>query len=366
MTGTAILSVEGDPHARGVAQGHAFSAEIGEHRQALLASFARAGIGDPESHVRDMLFTTRFVDAIEEHAPHLMREVEGIAEGSALSRDQVYALQLLDEEWAYRGRVHTPRPIQKCSSFAIHDRSERVSWIGQNMDLGSYTDGFQRIVRHSPDADRPGAMILTTAGVLALLGVNDRGVGVCVNSLPQLPSAPHGIPVAFMIRRLLEAGSAAEAADWCRFLPHATNQHYLIADPDGIVSLECSSAGVVEYRPPTPDRVLHTNHPLAGDGQERYPTDEVNSVARLRSLEQRLTEDAATLDRLQAALSAFDDPANPVCRLANGDGVISFTTGSMISRLAADDPTIESVVSLGPPSERGYSAVQLERARPTA
>ena len=361
MTGVGPLDVVGDARARGLAQGRAGADDIAAHRAALLASFARAGIAEPEDYVGRMLRETRFDEAIERHMPHLMREVEGIADGAGLPHAAVYALQLLDEEWAYRGRVYAPRPIQKCSSFAIHDPAAQETWIGQNMDLGPYTDGFQLIARHAPDGDRPGALVLTTAGVLALLGVNDRGVGVCVNSLPQLPNAAEGVPVAFMIRHLLEATSAAEAADWCRSLPHATNQHYLIADPSRIISLECSAAGITEYIAPDRDRVLHTNHPLAG-GASRYPRDEPNSVARLRSLEGRLASGANTAEALRDALCAFDDPANPVCRLATDDGVISFTTGSMISALRPAPAMIESVVSLGPPSERGYVAHWLDRA----
>jgi hypothetical protein len=79
-----------------------------------------------------------------------MREVEGIAAGSGLSCTEVYALQLLDEEWAFRGRLKQGRPLQKCSAFAVRDDAAGVTWIGQNMDLGAYTDGLQRVVQHAP------------------------------------------------------------------------------------------------------------------------------------------------------------------------------------------------------------------------
>ncbi|MBV8971535.1 MAG: hypothetical protein JO290_04510 [Sphingomonadaceae bacterium] len=352
------LDVAGDPFERGLAQGRAFAADIADHYAALLASFGRSGIADPGAYVAAMLEDTDFVDAIERDVPHLLREVEGIAAGASLPRDAVFVLQLLDEEWAYRSRVHRARPVQKCSSFAVRGAGGKETWIGQNMDLGPYTDGFQRVVRHAPQGERPGCLVLTTAGVIALLGVNDHGVGVCVNSLPQLPSAREGLPVAFVIRALLEMNSAAAAAARCRSLQHATNQHYLIADADDIVSLECSSAGVVEYRGRHRDRVVHTNHPLAN--ADPYPPGEINSVARLRSLEARLDGKEATLIGLMAALSADDDPANPVCRLG-GEGVISFTTGSMIAALRPRPAAVEAVVSLGPPCQRGYRPYRLSR-----
>ena len=359
MPDTLILDVDGDAHTRGREQGAVFGDAIRAHERALLEAWRRSGVDDPRAYRAKMLADTRFDEAIEHYVPHLMREVEGIAVGAGVACDDIYALQLLDEEWAYRSATKRAPKLEKCSSFAVHDGAREVTWIGQNMDLGAYTDGLQRVVRHHPDAG-PAALLFTTAGVLGLMGVNAAGVGVCVNAIPQVPSAQQGIPVAFMVRRLLEARSAEEAAEWCRSLPHATNQHYVIADPDNIVSLEASSAGVAPYHAPDAGRVLHTNHPLQS-GFPRYPEDDPNSVARRRSLEARLSEGQPDLAAFEGALSAFDDADHPVCRLRTDDlGIISFTTGSIIAALARPPATIDSRVSFGPPGERGYRTVALQ------
>ncbi|HUP05786.1 MAG TPA: C45 family peptidase [Caldimonas sp.] len=355
-----VLDVNGSPFERGRTQGVAFKALIPAHVESLLSVWKQQGIEDPLAYRARLLRETRFRDAIEAHAPHLMREVEGIAAGCGVERDAIYALQLLDEEWAFRRHVRAAAPMHKCSSFAVRDGDAGVTWIGQNMDLGAYTDGFQQLVHHEPLEGRPGAMMLTLAGMVALLGVNDAGLGICVNSIPQVPSDAEGLPVAFMIRRLLEASSAAEAAACCESLPHATNQHYLIADPRQIYSLEASSQGVQRVALPRADRALHTNHPLASG--HRYPPGEENSVARLRSLDTRLAAGAPTLSDLRAALSSFDDPRHPVCRMRSEElGPINFTTGSMISGLRARPAAVEGQVSFGPPSERGYRSFVLSK-----
>ncbi|HUR89282.1 MAG TPA: C45 family peptidase [Ramlibacter sp.] len=356
-----IFAVAGSPYDRGIAQGRAFRDAIARHGESLLAVWRNQGIDDPIAYRAQLLRETRFEDAIERHAPHLLREVEGIADGSGLSREEVYALQLLDEEWAFRRRLKDGPPLHKCSSVAVRNEAAGVTWIGQNMDLGAYTDGLQRLVQHAPCDGRPGAMIVTIAGVLGLLGVNDAGVGLCVNSIPQVPSAAEGVPVAFVVRRLLEARTAAEAGDWCRRLPHATNQHYLIADGSLIVSLEASSDGVVDVPLRTPDRSLHTNHPIASGA--RYPEGEENSVARLRSLDQRLGQGTPLLEDLRGALTSFDDERHPVCRLRSDElGPMSFTTASMISALHRNAAAVEGWVSFGPPSQRGYEIFTLNVA----
>jgi hypothetical protein len=200
-------------------------------------------------------------------------------------------------------------------------------------------------------------MVFTVAGMIGLMGVNAAGVGVCVNSLPQLPSAREGLPVAFALRRLLQAASLAEAAALVEALPHATNQHYLLAAPDGVRSFEASAAGVVEYRPARAGWVLHTNHPLAAAGASEDAGYGENSRARLASLTARLSGAAAGFAPLAEALGACDDPRHPVCRPAGTGPLAGFTTGSMISRLAPGG--VRTWISPGPPREMGYAAFEL-------
>jgi isopenicillin-N N-acyltransferase-like protein len=350
----------GEPRARGSMYGAALAPLVHDHISRWLESLARAGLGEPRAYVRRMLAETDFLTAIRAFVPDLLEELHGVAEGAGADFDLVYGLQLLDEEWAYRERRATGGKLEKCSSVAIAAPGG-PTWIGQTMDLGAYTDGSQALLAIEGDDRSPDALLFTTAGMIGLMGVNDAGLGVCVNSLPQLGGAPEGVPVAFVIRRLLQCGSVAEASELVQRLPHATNQHYVLADLSAVRSFEASAAGVTEYRPPSPDRVLHTNHPLT-EVQGRPETDQAraNSVARLKSLQGRLGEGAPDAGAIKAALSSRDDPANPVCRIPDEDaGLIGFTTGSMVSEIGPAD--ITCWVSPGPPSERGYSRFELAR-----
>lgn len=357
-----VVELSGGARERGLACGRALAPRIAAHIADWQAWLADVTGQEPAGYIRDMLRDTDYVSAIRRHAPDLLDEVRGVADGAGQDPDFVYGLQLMDEEWFHRVRVGLDRRTPgKCSSFAIATPGG-PTWIGQNMDLGQYTDGHQVTLRIAPDGERPGALVFTTAGVIALMGVNDAGIGVCVNSLPQLPSAPEGVPVAFVIRRLLQARSVEEAAEWVQAMPHATNQHYVIAGPGEIRSFETSAAGVTEYRAPDPRRVLHTNHPLSEtQGVAETPQQRRNSAQRLACLTGRLAEgDWPDLAALQATLSASDDPENPVCRTGGG-GNIGFTCGAMISAIPADDGPVRAWVSPGPPSLRGFTPLVLER-----
>lgn len=358
-----VVELQGPAYERGAAAGRRLAPQIRAHLDAWLNSLAVANAIDGETYAREFLRDTDFRTALDRHAPDLLEEVRGVAHGAELDPDLVFALQLMDEEWAYRARRrHAAQKQEKCSSLALVF-DDGPTWIGQNMDLPVYTDGYQVMLRLEPGDGTPGALLISTAGLIALLGVNTAGLGVCVNSLPQLPSAAEGIPVAFMIRKLLQARSLAEAADWVQTLPHATNQHYLIAEPGAVRSFEACSAGVTEYFAPNRGRIFHTNHPLGENtGQPETERDRENSQARLNSLVTRLADGEPGLDAIQAALSSFDDPRHPVCRVYDPDaGLIGFTTGSMISALRRGAP-IESWVSPGPPSPSGYTHLTLEAA----
>jgi hypothetical protein len=349
------VPLHGAPFERGRAHGRALKAQTHAHLTAWLSSLEAGGAGDPRVYVARMLAQTDFVSAIRAQAPDLLSEVEGVADGAEAPFELVFALQLLDEEWAHRVRTRGAAGLEKCSSAAI--AAPDGAWIGQNMDLGTYTDGAQAALAIAGDGERPAAMVFTVAGMIGLMGVNAAGVGVCVNSLPQLPSAREGLPVAFVLRRLLQATSLAEAAALVEALPHATNQHYLLAAPDGVRSFEASAAGVVEYRPDKTGWVLHTNHPLAAAGAAEDAGYSENSQARLASLSVRLGGAAAGFAPLAEALCACDDPRHPVCRPAGSNALAGFTTGSMVSRLAPGGVT--TWISLGPPREMGYAAFDL-------
>ena len=352
------LALSGSPRERGRAYGASLRPLIGSHVAGWLGALAEAGIGEPETYVAAMLAATDFIPAIERHTPDLLAEVEGIAEGAQAPFELVLGLQLLDEEWAHRVRLaRADGRLEKCSSVGIV-ATDGV-WLGQNMDLGAYTDGHQALLSIAAEGSAPSALVFTVAGMIGLMGVNAAGVGVCVNSLPQLPSAPRGLPVAFVLRRLLQARSLAEACELVRNLPHATNQHYLIAGPGAVRAFEASCEAVGEYHPPNPSRVLHTNHPLADiPGAFEDAAARENTVARLKSLTARLSGGAPGLVEIEAALSAFDDPRHPVCRLRGESPLSAFTTGSMISRLAPE--RTESWVSPGPPSVTGYRRFSLD------
>jgi hypothetical protein len=168
-------------------------------------------------------------------------------------------------------------------------------------------------------------MVLSYAGGIGLNGINNRGLGVCVNTLLQLNPSREGLPVACVMRAALESGDAAEAADKLRYVRHAAGQNYLIGDRTVVRDLECSANQTIEVSAAAIQ--VHTNHPLANtDYTEEYcatvadPQSEMgrkmtNSTARYDSLWSRSSAGASRdLTTVKATLAARDSSEHPVCR----------------------------------------------------
>jgi hypothetical protein len=150
------------------------------------------------------------------------------------------------------------REGEGCTSVGLGPRPGQPTLIGQTPDLPAINEGAQTVLRLGA-ADRPDAILVTQAGALASLGVNSDGVGVCVNSLPQLDYAIDGLPVCFVVRGVLARRTLTDAVEFMRTVHHASGQNYVVGSPEGVVSLVCSARSVVEFHPFVDrDDVSHT------------------------------------------------------------------------------------------------------------
>jgi hypothetical protein len=237
--------------------------------------------------------------------------MHGIAEAASLPRELVAAYNLMDEQWWYDLGRQQAEP--GCSLVALHDNGSTV--LAQNMDLPSFMDGSQIVLRLSPP-DGPRMLLLSSAGLIGLTGVNSAGVAICVNTLLMLRSNPNGLPVAAVVRHALAQDSAADARAVLESVAHASGQHYAVADRSGVSSFECSAGGCARSSEPGAARLTHTNHPLVSTDFD-YPSLELlerrgrvaDSQRRLTHLGNWLTSGGTSPD----VLALLDEPDTPIC-----------------------------------------------------
>jgi isopenicillin-N N-acyltransferase like protein len=304
VTPQAIVECRGDGRERGRAHGEAL-------RERILGLLERwdAGVASrlgrpPQTLVSGLVETTGFVAAVERHTPDLLEEVRGIAEGAGVAFDRVMALNLMDEEWWFTSPAEAR---DACTLVAVGPSEGRPTLLAQNMDLPELMDGAQAVLRFE-DGDGGAGAVLTAAGMIGLTGVSAAGLGVCVNTLAMLNHSRDGLPVAFVMRGALAAGSVAGAARFLSRVPHASGQHKARADPDGVAGYECSAAGAVRSDGGGA-RFCHTNHPLAStDLDPSLPADgREDSHVRLAAIES-VADGVATGTDCERALADRDAP----------------------------------------------------------
>ena len=139
---------------------------------------------DANQVVKDFFNYAHFDDAIKKWTPDLYEEVSGIAAGSQQAFNDIIVLNLLDEFWVYLNNIAN----HHCSGIGVPAVNGGTAYIAQNMDIESYTDGYQILLRLIKNGTQPEQLILTHPGLIVLNGMNEMGVGACMKKEPGITS----------------------------------------------------------------------------------------------------------------------------------------------------------------------------------
>ncbi len=173
------------------------------------------------------------------------------------------------------------------------------------------------ILRAREGAD-PECVTLTEAGMLAKIGFNRAGFGVCLNILRSVfdQGAP-GVPVHVLLRALLKRSSVRDAVEFCSRLAFGGSSNILCADRGGeLASLEFSPRGLKVLRAEQ-GRLCHTNHFLHADaaGWQAEQAPNLSSGPRLsRARELAGGRPKHGVEDLQRILRDESDGLLSICR----------------------------------------------------
>lgn len=364
-----ILTLEGTPKNRGRIHGEALRGEIHEILKRWKDGIGRTLGLDPDAYINEFLEYTNFVPGIKKWAPDLLEEVEGLAEGASLDFKTMYVYQMADEDfWFSRKKAlqKNDREEGRCSALGVFDAG-CAPLLAQNMDLTKMYDGSQVLLRIKYAGSSLESHVFSFAGFLALTGMNNRPLGICCNTLLKLNFSTDGLPVAFIVRRILELGNLAEAEKFLRRIKHASGQNYTIGDAREVAAFECSSGNVGRFIPsPGARRVYHTNHPLVNDDQgiyreiierlspEKKPKKPSNSEVRFDFLARKLGDASSRVDA-EAVKAILASPEVPIC-FDGKERDDLFTFGCLIMELSSA-PVLH--LSPGPPCTTPFMAHRL-------
>lgn len=348
-----IIDCFGDGRQRGIAHGESARRLIHEGiarwEEATLASLPRGTL--MRDYAARFVGGTALMATMEKTVPGLAAEIRGIAEGAALPYEIIAAYNLMDEQWWYD--LGSPLAEPGCSLMGLSDGYRTV--LGQNMDLPSFMEGSQVILRlRGPGM--PETLVLSSAGLIGLAGVSRAGFGICVNTLLMLSHNDAGLPVAAVFRHALEQESAAKAVAVLQSLSHASGQHYAVGDRHGVAGVECSAGGCIVSSPYGRPVISHTNHPLASEDIDDSSLAMLNERGRVEFSRKRLAfldTHVSGLANSEDVIALLSDPSTPICVNVESRRP-SFTFGSVVFEMA--DET-RAHFSLAHPSKADWQQI---------
>ena len=261
-----VLVLRGTPKERGRVHGESLRPMIFEVLDRWKYQLGQQLRGDPDELVNEFVEGTGFISAVEKWTPHLLEEVEGIADGAGADFNDIFALQLMDEGGWYLQSLEQ-RAGGRCSSLGCFREGDSPAILAQNLDWSNYIEGLGVLFRIKHPGSKLESLVPTVAGVIGTCGLNNRPIGICTNALwSHLNSSTEGLPVNFIVREVLEKLSLDAAIDFIHEIGHASGENYVMGDAEKVVDFECSPRKVVQHIPYEGSRrVYHTNHPLVND-----------------------------------------------------------------------------------------------------
>ncbi|WP_158883739.1 C45 family autoproteolytic acyltransferase/hydolase [Amycolatopsis anabasis] len=291
--GIPFIRATGDPFAIGHRHGAARAAELRAFLDDDLCRLNRILWAPVEAaELRPTIEAYR--RAIADAAPELAAELDGLASGAGISREEATLLQIRREVLGYR----TVPARGDCTTYArTADRGTPV--LAQTVDLSGDLDDQIAVLEIARAGTSRRVLVLSFAGLLGYLGVNSDGLAIGLNLVLGGRWRP-GLPPYLAIRRLLHrAGSVDEAVAELRTLPLASSRNLVLCDPAKAASVEVLQD---EIRVLEGTELVHANHYLHPD---LAPGDQLNRFAR-RSSVRRLATCTEALAGLSPTASAAD------------------------------------------------------------
>jgi predicted choloylglycine hydrolase len=336
-----VIELKGNAYNRGFQHGKQLKTEIAEVFEKWKSNIAISTKRNADSVITEFLDSTNFRPAIRMWMPEIFDELKGLSVGSGQKFYDVYAFQLVDEFWVYLDqKAHLT--AEHCSGIGLSSTVNHPAIVAQNMDLENYMNGYQVLLHIKATDKAPEQFILTCAGLLALNGMNANGIGICVNTLLELQASKDGLPVAFVIRGILNKQKSEDALSFVKTVKHASGQNYIIGIQDSVYDFEASSGGVIRFLPNAkrPGIVYHTNHAFVNHDVKPWDaeyhrkvlageTNNMNSEIRFLTLDKNLAINDKEIggDLLKTILRSKDDDKNPVCRsFTEGGGIFTFSS----------------------------------------
>lgn len=355
------LTLTGLPRERGRIHGEILRSQIHDAIVGSGDAVREAGL-DPDRIRHQIVHQPGFLAAAERWTPDLVEEVRGIAEGAGLSFDALMTWQLV-QEMAWYPAKHIEIPVATACTSLGSCPSPEATIVAQTVDGTGWGHG-RELITHFTDPDTGiRSHIIGWPGHIGVYGLNDRGIGICCNSMfMDVSNSSDGLGALFTVRAVLAQPTFEDADRFIRTVPHASGTNFMVGGPGHAASYEVSAKGVATYAPsPHATITYHTNHVMANEDRVLpsvpgydQPGWDTNSRTRFASAQRRMEnlDHPMTWEDAREIISSHDEE-HPICRHYKGD-TAGMTLFGLIMECSSSSPVIH--ISTGPPCSTEFRA----------
>ena len=318
-----IVYLTGTPYEQGVQHGRELRDRIA-HNLALYFARFESDLYLPRAEV--LAIANRFQATIEAHHSDYFAGMQGVADGSGHTLEEIAALNMRYEIFYYRfGKIamaaaNTEAEPDGCTAFAVLPEAteDRHLLMGQNWD---WIPEVQGAVLHTTDADGFKTAGFTEAGIVgAKIGLNAVGIGLAINGMTSTTDDLSRMATPFHVRcyQILRARTFDDALAVITDEARNCSTNFLVAQaPNHVADVEAApdAFNIVSC---TEGCLTHANHFIAPDsiGVKETPSERIGyswaREARLRKL--LLAAKPVTVEKIQDALRDTENDPFGVCR----------------------------------------------------
>lgn len=322
------ITLQGSPYEIGLQHGQQAGEKVDRCIELYQNAFANVGISWEEAVGR----AAQYVPVIEAYDPDLLAEMQGIADARKRTLIDIVTLNARSEV------LFSAQAIDGCTTIAVPPpKSDGGTYIAQNWDHYSpFKDimVFAEIRQH----DKPNILMVTEAGIIGKIGMNDAGIGLCFNALGA-EGTPGGLPVHCAIRGILNSRFLGEAIGAAIQTKSANAVNFQIASKEGVsVDIELSNDGrdvMFNHE----GILVHTNHfvspVLLASVKDRFQERTPDSHLRLGVTQRELRRIETPLNpaHIQAVLKNHMNYPDAVCRHGEISGVPAGKRGNLFDTI---------------------------------
>ncbi len=272
----------------------------------------------------------KLIQPLRRYDGEIMNEMIGIAEGANVSLVEIVLLnarsELMNRFWNLSS-VH-----EGCTTFAVMPREKNGNiYIAQTWDWLQFSKDLL-ILLCCKGENGVNFLSVTEPGVIANVGINNKGIAVFLNYISVLDTNTKGSLYHVLLRRALESDDIIELQRNLVRSPIAFAIHIMATNHQGmLISNELTSAGI-DFRIIQDKFILHTNHILSDKLKihnvvnEMYQDSEMRYSMAQKCLEELIKSEDIDVEDIYDIFRKHSDDKGNICKHADLKDEFSIST----------------------------------------